>query len=101
MAEKIKYSALPAEDNPLIMERFVRLAAWEGCGFKTILTVPDGLAAYRLFAQCSPELARTDIQMPRMNGIELAEKVLKERPGTAVYFLTSYEEFSYARAAQI
>jgi two-component system response regulator YesN len=38
----------------------------------------------------------TDIRMPKMNGIELAEKVREDWPQCKVLMLTAYSEFDYA-----
>lgn len=35
-----------------------------------------------------------DIQLPEMNGIELAEQIIKEKPEVIVVFVTAYNEFA-------
>jgi YesN/AraC family two-component response regulator len=39
-------------------------------------------------------LLLTDVVMPRMNGIDLAQKVRETLPGVRVAFMTGYAEFS-------
>ena len=90
---------LLADDNPLILERFSRMVDWKKQGFETLLTAVDGKMALQKFEKNKPELVITDIQMPKMTGIELAEQIKKEYPETVFYFLTSYEEFSYVKSA--
>lgn len=48
----------------------------------TVLTARDGEEAYGLAARQTPALVITDLQMPRMSGLELAQR-LKENPATA------------------
>ena len=44
-------------------------------------------------------LVLTDIEMPRMSGIELCEKVYLEQPNTVVVIVSGMTEISYAIAA--
>ena len=67
--------------------------ALEAEGF-TIRTYPDGEEALRGLTQKPADLAVLDIKMPRLNGMELLQK-LKQTPTTAtmpVIFLTSKDE---------
>src|SRR6202000_3054493 len=55
---------------------------------------PDGDDAWRAVMQRPPDLAVLDIKMPRLNGMELLQR-LKQTPNTAsmpVIFLTSKDE---------
>lgn len=90
---------LLADDNPLILNRFSKMADWKKYGFDIVLTAADGKKAWAEFEKNKPQLVITDIQMPKMTGIELAEKIANDTPGTFLYFLTSYEEFSYVKSA--
>lgn len=45
------------------------------------------------------DIILSDIRMPKMNGIELAEKVSKNWPNCKVILLTAYSEFQYAYEA--
>lgn len=47
-----------------------------------VLCAEDGEQAWELISQSCPDLLITDLQMPRMNGIELIEKV-RSQPATA------------------
>lgn len=52
----------------------------------------DGEEAYRLIQKQRPDLLILDIEMPRMNGIELAQKLLEMEKPPVVIFLTAYQE---------
>lgn len=63
---------LLADDEPHIthvLARSVRNAGFE------VLTAEDGEEAFELAAEKRPDLIVTDLQMPYMSGIELAEKL--------------------------
>jgi CheY-like chemotaxis protein len=44
------------------------------------------------------DLLLTDIIMPKLNGVLLAEKILQQRPGMAVLFMSGYVEGSLLSA---
>ena len=56
-----------------------------------VLETSDGLEALAVFEQ-SPEadLLITDIMMPSMGGIELAERVRKKNPDLPIIFISGY-----------
>ncbi|RAP73555.1 response regulator transcription factor [Paenibacillus montanisoli] len=45
------------------------------------------------------DILLTDIQMPGMSGLELAQKVREWWPRTKIIFLTGYNQFDYAQSA--
>ncbi|MCA8927710.1 MAG: response regulator transcription factor [Alphaproteobacteria bacterium] len=61
--------------------------ALEAEGF-TVLCYADGESAWRSLQVQSPDLAVLDIKMPRMNGLDLLQR-LRERSNLPVIFLTS------------
>lgn len=59
----------------------------------------DGLEALELIGRLDPDVALTDIEMPRMTGLELAAAI-KERGGrTRVVILTTFARGGYLRRA--
>lgn len=68
-------------------------------GYK-ILEAEDGVAALEVSNNFSGEidLLLSDVVMPRMRGPVLAEKMLKQRPGVAVVFLSGYTEEAIAQS---
>lgn len=87
------------DDNNITLTYYSTIVDWKKHGFSLAATAMDGHSALIEFKKHSPEVVITDIQMPNMNGLELAEEILKIDPDTIVIFLSSYEEFSYARSA--
>ncbi|XCN73962.1 MAG: response regulator [Candidatus Electrothrix aestuarii] len=60
----------------------------------TVTTETDSLAAWELFSQ-QPEdvdLIITDMAMPKMTGIELAKKILQQRPDLPIILCTGFSE---------
>jgi signal transduction histidine kinase/CheY-like chemotaxis protein len=67
------------------------LAALERCGYHVLVAGSGGEALDVARAHHGPiHILLTDMVMPRMNGRELAEKLLQERPSTAVLYMSGY-----------
>lgn len=57
----------------------------------TVETAPDGQGAWELIEHDRPDLVITDCQMPRLNGLQLCQKI-REQPelqGVPVFMLTA------------
>lgn len=85
-------------------EKYVRMGIksetdWSLIGCEVVGEASNGLEALEVAEKVRPDLVISDIRMPKMDGIELAEKLIEKYPGTKVIFLTAYNEFEYARSA--
>ncbi len=72
---------------------------WEQFGFEQILTANSPARAREILQRESVQILLCDIEMPKENGLELLEWVLKEKISLECIFLTCYADFSYARKA--
>jgi CheY-like chemotaxis protein len=86
----------PASGTILLVEdevsvRDMTTIALERAGYE-VLAVPDGQAALAELAAGGRaiDILVTDVVMPGMSGMELADRVLADRPGTAVVLLSGY-----------
>ena len=52
----------------------------------------DGMMGLQLFKEHLPEIVITDINMPKMDGIEMAEQIKAIRADTKVIVLTAYSD---------
>lgn len=89
---------LIAEDEPLCLSSLKEID-WGAQGISTVLTAENGEQAYRLALSEKPDIILSDIQMPKMNGLELAQKLSVNLPESRFIILTAYNNFSYAQAA--
>lgn len=59
----------------------------------------NGKAAVNLALLWMPDIALLDIEMPGLNGLEVAKKILSANPRTKIIFVTAYSLFEYAHEA--
>lgn len=52
----------------------------------------DGNAGIKLFHEMLPEIVLTDINMPGLDGVRMAEEMKALRPGTRIIVLTGYSD---------
>jgi two-component SAPR family response regulator len=57
-------------------------------------TFTDPLSAIARFEKDKPQLVFLDINMPQMNGVEAAEKLMELNPETDIIFTTAYDHFA-------
>ena len=79
--------ALVDDDHNILTSVSIAL---EAEGYR-IMTYSDGASALESFKLSAPDLAILDIKMPRMDGMELLQR-LRQKSDIPVIFLTSKEE---------
>lgn len=90
---------LIAEDEPKILRDLRDLIPRTNPSFKVVDAVLNGQQALESIAQDLPELLITDIQMPVLTGLELIERVRRDKLPILCVILSSYPDFEYARRA--
>lgn len=80
---------LIADDSALVRKSLAamvsRIPGIEVCG-----QAGDGYQALDLVNKLSPEVVILDIRMPLLNGINVLEKIKRERANTCVIMITNY-----------
>lgn len=64
-----------------------------------ILDARNGKIALDILQETPIDILFTDIDMPSVNGIQLAEKAQQLYPAVKIIFFSAYSEFSYAQSA--
>ena len=64
-----------------------------------IFQAENGRQALRVYEEEKIQIAILDIEMPGINGIEAAQKILEKDKECCIIFLTAFDEFSYAKKA--
>ncbi|WP_313990989.1 response regulator [uncultured Selenomonas sp.] len=87
------------EDEEMIRRGLVSTIDWTAMGCIVAGDAPDGGAGLALLRMERPDVVVTDIRMPRMDGIAMAEQARAEGILPHLVFLTSYADFGYAKKA--
>lgn len=87
------------DDEALAVEDLESLIAWQDYNFHIIGTARNGRRAMELFRIHKPDLVITDVRMPIVNGLELAEQIRAENELCRIIMITSYQDFEYAKEA--
>ena len=86
-------------DDHAIVRRGLRSLLESEAGLSVIGEAADGLEALRLCAETHPDILIVDIAMPRLNGIDVAERAQKlERPPRTVILSMHLDESYIIRA---
>jgi two-component system, response regulator YesN len=70
---------------------------WNSLNMDIAGEAEDADEALSLVDKLNPEVIFTDIQMPIIDGIQLSEMILKQKPGIKIVALTGFNDFDYAQ----
>ena len=88
-----------ADDERIIRETISNLIDWNSLGIELIGSCSDGIEAYNMILDESPDIVMTDIRMPGLSGLDLIERVTQTDLNTQFILLSGYGEFEYAKKA--
>lgn len=88
-----------ADDERVIRETISTLIDWKQYDIELVGLCSNGLEAYDMILDESPDIVLTDIKMPGLDGLELIKKVSDTDLSTQFIILSGYGEFDYAKKA--
>lgn len=88
-----------ADDEKRFRTYMEKVLNWEELGFQICGMATNGIQVLEILEETKPDIALLDINMPKLDGVSLTEKLRKISPETYVVFITGYSEFEYARQA--
>jgi DNA-binding NarL/FixJ family response regulator len=86
-----------ADDHALVREGTAELLERAG-GIRVVGQAPDGREAVRLTEALRPDVLLLDLALPEMDGLEVARRVHRSCPSTAIVALTAHDEEAYVLA---
>lgn len=93
-----RHSVLVVDDQTIVREALVHMFH-QTASFQVVGTAPSALDAVSMARRLLPEIALIDLNLPQLDGIEVASRVLAVSPETRVVILTATEsEESLMRA---
>jgi two-component system, NarL family, response regulator NreC len=81
------------------MRRGLRLLLETQPGFTVVAEASDGHEAVEQAQAATPDVAVLDIAMPRINGVDAAQRILEALPGTAILILSMHADEAYVLRA--
>lgn len=90
---------LIADDEILTRNGLVTSIDWKSLGIDQVFEASDGMEAYNTACTSKPDIILSDIRMPRLSGIEFAEKIKEILPDTSLIFMSGYSDKEYLKAA--
>ncbi|RNJ62241.1 MAG: DNA-binding response regulator [Porphyrobacter sp. IPPAS B-1204] len=87
-----------AEDQALVLGALATLLGLEG-DIEIIARVGDGAAALDAVREHKPDILLSDIEMPQMTGLDVAEAIAREGLAAQVLIVTTFGRAGYLRRA--
>jgi len=93
------YSIFLVDDEELELEMMRDFIRWENMGIYVAGVGVNGKDAQEKIHAIQPDIVLTDVQMPLMDGLELAKWVSEQYDWMQIVFLTGHDEFAYVKSA--
>ncbi|MBA2938996.1 response regulator [Paenibacillus sp. CGMCC 1.16610] len=88
-----------ADDDVIIRRGLSKTIDWASYGLHLIGAAGNGREALQFAEELKPDIVLSDIRMPHIDGLELAEQLLAKYPDVKIVLMTSYDEFKFAQKA--
>ncbi|AZT91508.1 response regulator [Caldicellulosiruptor changbaiensis] len=90
---------LIVEDEEILLERLVKTIDWESIGINKVIGIDSSEEALNVLITENVDIILTDIRMPIMDGLDLAEFVHSRLKHPYIILMSGYKEFEYAHRA--
>jgi two-component system response regulator NreC len=95
----VKQIRILLADDHNVMRRGLRLLLESQPEFTVVAEAADGRQAVEQAEATSPDVVVLDIAMPNLSGIEAAQRIVSQRPNTAIVFLSMHADEEYVLRA--
>ncbi|MCD8491339.1 MAG: response regulator [Geovibrio sp.] len=90
-------TVLYVEDDLYVRESLLRLLRRR---FSNVIEARDGREGLEMHRLHNPDFVITDIQMPVMDGLEMCEKIMQEKPDAKVIVTTAFNDREFINKAE-
>ena len=90
---------LIADDERIIRETIFNIIDWKKHDIEVIGLCKNGIEAYDMILDESPDIVLTDIRMPGKDGLYISSFVHNNFPDKIVILITGFSDFKYAQTA--
>ncbi len=89
-AQKMKYYTIVYVEDDVLVQKYITEFLNRYC--KYVYTCSDGVEGLALYEKVHPDILLLDINLPKMNGIDVAEVVRKSDKKTRIVISTAYTD---------
>lgn len=93
------YRIILVDDEEEVRKSIIKKIDWENAGFCVVGDAENGEDALEKLEALEPDVILTDIRMPYMDGLTLAERVRQKYPSTKIIIFSGFDDFEYAKQA--
>ncbi len=93
------YKLLLVDDEQIIREGIEGMIDWKKLDTVVSASCSNAFAALDSMMDDMPDILLTDVRMPGMNGLELAERAMSMHPQLQTIIISGYDTFGYAQQA--
>lgn len=93
------YKLVIVDDEPSVLNGLTRYVDWAACGIELVGTADDGDTGLALIGELKPDIVLTDVKMPAMDGITMANEICNRLPGTKIVFISGHDNVDYLKSA--
>ena len=93
------YKIIFIDDEPLLLDMLCFAIDWQKYGFEIDASFTDSTEALEYIRTHHVDAVLSDIKMPGLNGIDLAEICHREQADTIFVLISAFSEFQYAQRA--
>lgn len=90
---------LIVDDEELTRVGIVTSFDWKLYGITSIYQAEDGLQGLSIAKKNTPDIVLSDVRMPRMDGIEMANRIRSILPDCHIIFMSGFSDREYLKAA--
>jgi DNA-binding NarL/FixJ family response regulator len=93
----MKLRIVVADDSPSFLEKLVSILEID---FDVVKTAMDGKSSLEIIINCQPDVVVLDLEMPGLNGIEIARELTKYSPRPAIVICSVENDLEVVDAAR-
>ena len=93
------YRIILVDDEEEVRKSIIRKIDWTAVGFAVGGDAENGEDALKKIENLEPDVVLTDIRMPYMDGLTLAERIRQKYPSIKIVIFSGYDDFEYAKQA--
>ena len=91
--------ALIADDDVFVRKCLQKMLPWQELGFSQVLEAKDGTSALKSALENAPDLIISDVKMPGLSGLKLAEELRSSMVDVYIIILSEYSDFEFVQRA--